>query len=235
MTSFTPDSPRGAQEGGPEGAVLGVAHGEAEDFPVAGAGHPGGHHDGFGHHPGAFVGFDVGGVEEHVGELDVVQGPVAELGHHHVELAADAAHLTFGDPRLDPQGLDQVVDLAGRHSVDVGLHDHRPQRLVDPPAGFEQGREEAALAELGDLQVHVPGLRRQQPGPVAVAVRGAALGALVRGSANLLGRLQVDQGLEHYLHRLAHEIEIAARTQRVEQLGRGKTGQGPSALATSCA
>ena len=31
----------------------------------------------------------------------------------------------------------------------VGLHDHRPQRPVDPPTRLEQRRKEAALAKLG--------------------------------------------------------------------------------------
>jgi len=35
-------------------------------------------------------------------------------------------------------GLDQVVDLPRRHPVQVGLHDHREQRLVHPPASLQQ-------------------------------------------------------------------------------------------------
>jgi hypothetical protein len=126
----------------------------------------------------------------------VTERPVPELGHHRVELAADAGHLTLKDPRLDPEGLDQVVDLAGRHTMHVGLHDHRPQRLVDPPAGFEQGREEAALAELGDLQIDVSRLGRQQPGAAAVAVGGPGLAPLIAAGADQLRRRQIDQRLQ---------------------------------------
>jgi hypothetical protein len=43
-----------------------------------------------------------------------------------IELAADARDLRVADPDVDAQGLDEVVDLAGRDAVDVGLHHHRP-------------------------------------------------------------------------------------------------------------
>ena len=63
-------------------------------------------------------------------------------------------------PAFDPEGLDQVVDRPGGDPVDVGLHDHGVEGLVDAPAGLEDGGEEAALAELGDGQLHVAGLGR---------------------------------------------------------------------------
>ncbi|MEV6011273.1 hypothetical protein AB0M29_31210 [Streptomyces sp. NPDC051976] len=37
--------------------------------------------------------------------------------------------------------------------MDVGLHDHGEEGLVDPAAAFQQAREEAARAELGYYQV----------------------------------------------------------------------------------
>ncbi len=63
------------------------------------------------------------------------------------------------------------------------------------PAWLQQRREEAAVAELGDGQLDVAGLGRQQPGAAAVAVGGAAVGALVAAGADLLGRLQIDERL----------------------------------------
>ena len=59
--------------------------------------------------------------------------PVAERVDLDVEAGADPRHLRLGDPRVDPQRLDEVVDGAGRDPFDVGLHDHRVQRLIDPP------------------------------------------------------------------------------------------------------
>jgi hypothetical protein len=49
-----------------------------------------------------------------------------------------------------PPRLDQVVDPCGRHPVQIGLHHHREQRMVDPPSALEQDGEEAAGAQLGD-------------------------------------------------------------------------------------
>ena len=54
--------------------------------------------------------------------------------------------------------LDEPVDLARGYAVDVGLHDHRPQRLVDASARLEQGREEGTLADLRDVQLDITGL-----------------------------------------------------------------------------
>ena len=76
MTRRTPaesPGPQGAQELGPKGPVLGVADGTAEHLPVAVHGHPGGHHHGPGDHLVVDPALQVGGVQEHVGELDVVE------------------------------------------------------------------------------------------------------------------------------------------------------------------
>jgi len=172
------------------------------------------------------VGLDVGGVEEDVGELDVVQPAPSELLHGSVEVGADAAHLALGHPGVDAERGDEVVDLASGHPVHEGLHDHRPQRSVDAPAGLQQGGEEAAGAQLGNGQLHVAGLGRQQPGAAAVAMGGAGVVALVAGGADLLAGLQVDEGLEDELHRLAHEVEVSAGAERVEQVGQGRLVKG---------
>ena len=55
---------------------------------VAIGGDPGCHDDGFGHHPGPVVGLDVGGVHEDIGELDVIEASLPELGDGTVELVA---------------------------------------------------------------------------------------------------------------------------------------------------
>ena len=156
----------------------------------------------------------------------MIEAAIPELGHRLVQLGADAADLALGHAGVDAQGSDQVVDLAGRHPVHEGLHDHRPQSPVDAPAGLQQGREEAAVAQLGDGQLDVAGLGRQQPHPVAVALVGAGVGALVAGGADHLGGLQVDEGLEHELHRLAHEVQVAARAEGVEKFGQGRLVEG---------
>ena len=67
-----------------------------------------------------------------------------------------------------PHRLNQIVDRAGRHALDVGLLDHRSQRLLGHPPRLQEAGEVAPLPQLRDLQLDRagPGL----PGPVAVAV-----------------------------------------------------------------
>ena len=126
-------------------------------------GDPGGDHD---RHRGDLRGLvadvQIGGVQIDVGELDVIETAGAERADDLVEPGADPRHLRLGDPRVDTQRGDQVIDRAGRHAGDVGLHHHRVQRLVDPPARLEDRREERALAQLGDAQLDIAGLGRQQ-------------------------------------------------------------------------
>ena len=110
-----PGQPTGlqaAQELGPEGAVLGVADGEAEDLAAAVTAHPGGDHHGLGGHPAIGSGLAVGGVHDHIREHLTGQRPIPEDGHLAVEVGADAADLALADAAVSPQGADQVVDLA---------------------------------------------------------------------------------------------------------------------------
>ena len=152
---------------------------DTKDFAVTVAGHAGSHYHRLGHDPASGAGLDVGGVEEHVGEFDVVQRPVPERREGHTELSADPGHLGLADPRCCTQRGDEVIDLAGRDPMDVGLHHHRVEGGIDLTAPIEDGREEAAMAELRNRQVHIPGLRRQQAGPAAVALVGSRVGPLM--------------------------------------------------------
>ena len=81
----------------------------------------------------------------------------------------------LAEPELHAHRLDQVVDAAGRHSLDVGLDHHRIQRLVDATAGLQDRREERPLAQLRDPQLDVTGLGCDQP-------RRAPLRSVVRDS-----------------------------------------------------
>ena len=69
-----------AQEAGPEGLVLAVTDVEAEDLTGALGADPGGHDDRPGDDlaEGVVPDGHVGGVQVHVGEGDVAEGPVAE-------------------------------------------------------------------------------------------------------------------------------------------------------------
>jgi hypothetical protein len=66
-----------------------------------------------------------------------------------VQTGADPGDLGLGDPRVDAHRLDQVVDAASRDALDVGLHHHRVQGLVDAAAGLEDHREDDPLRSLG--------------------------------------------------------------------------------------
>ncbi len=208
--------PQGAQEGRPEGPILGVTDREAEDLTVTLGGDPGGDDDGLGHDRAAVVGLDIGGVEEEVREADMVEASLAEGAHDRIELGADPRHFALADPGLDAQGGDEVIDLARADPVDVGLHDDRPQCPVDAPAGFEQGWEEGALAELGDAQLDIAGLGRQQACATAVAMGRALLAALVAASADGLAGFELDELLEDEAHGLAQRVGTVTGTDGIE-------------------
>ena len=72
-----------------------------------------------------------------------VQRPLQEGLDLGIEPLADAAHLRAQDAGLQADRGDQGVHLAGGDAFDPGLHDHRVERLIDPPPGLEDRREEA--------------------------------------------------------------------------------------------
>jgi hypothetical protein len=215
-----------AQERGPEGAVLAVADVQAQHLPTAISGHPGGDHHRPGDDPAVHAGLEVGGVNEHIREAGVGQGAGPERGHLGVELGADPGDLALGDPAVDAQGLDQVVDLAGGGAVRIGLHDHRQQGPVDAPTGLQQRREERPLSEFGDAQLDVAGLGRQQPRSGPVAMGGALLAALIGPSADVLGGLGIDQRLQHQSEPFADDVQVTASAQCIQQLGQGRLAEG---------
>ena len=98
--------------------------------------------------------------------------------------------------------------------------------MIDAAARLEDRREEAAFAQLGDAQLDVAGLCRQQPRPGPVAVGHPGVGALVTAGADLLGRLQFDQLLQHEPDRVTDEIDTFAGAERVQQFRHDRLGQG---------
>jgi hypothetical protein len=175
---------------------------------------------------------EVGGVEADIRELDMAQGAVLEGRALHIEAGADPRYLRAGDPRADPQRLDQVIHTARRDALHIRLGDHRVQGLIDPPARLEQTREERPRPQLGDLQLHVPGLGGQQPRPVPVALRGSRLAALVALGADRLGRFGLDQLPEDQTDRLADQVDPLPRPEHLQQLGQGRIIKGHRRLLT---
>ncbi len=108
-----------------------------------------------------------------------IEAARAERADGLIQPSTDPCCLRRGVPRVDTQRGDQVVDGAGRHPGDVGLDHHRRQRLVDPPAGLEDAREERTLARLRDAQLDVTGLGRHQTWPGAVAFGDTGVDAFI--------------------------------------------------------
>ena len=88
---------------------------------------------------------------------------VAELGDLLVEADADARHLRFGDTRIGTECFHEVVNFAGRDTVQIRLHDHGEQGLVDATATLQQGREERALPQLRNRKLQIAGVCGQRP------------------------------------------------------------------------
>jgi hypothetical protein len=78
--------------------------------------------------------------------------------------------------------------------VQVGLHHHREQRLIDPPAPFQQRGKNDPARNLGIRSSKSPAVV-QQPGPVSVALGQSGIGALMWGGAKHVRELGFDQGL----------------------------------------
>ena len=85
--------------------------------------------------------------------------------------------------------------------MQIGFHHDGEQRLVDPPAAFQQSGEERACSQLRDPQLKFPSRRGQHPSSGAVPVGGAILGAFERSSVDERGRFRVDQLLVQGLGR----------------------------------
>src|SRR5438874_9274565 len=75
-----------------------------------------------------------------------------------------------------------------RSSTELGLLHHCRQRLLGQPARFQEAREVAAFAQLGDAQLHCAGARLPRPVAVAVALGDPLRTALAMGK---LGGLHV--------------------------------------------
>ena len=209
VTSWTPPRPRAfserrnAVQNAPSSLIADL---EAEDLTPAVGGDAGGDHHRLGDHPAVDPGLAVGGVEEHIGVGDLGQRPVPERADLLIEVRTDPGDLGLGDPGVRTQRLDEVIDLPRRNPVQVGLHDHREQRLVDPSATFEQAGEERPGAQLGDPQLQVTRGRGQRPRPGSVALRSAPLAAFPGASADHSGELGVDQRLVDRLSRSADPV-----------------------------
>ncbi|GAB2568827.1 hypothetical protein GCM10027033_26600 [Leucobacter ruminantium] len=123
---------------------------ETEDLPAPVCCDADGNDNGLGDDPATNPGLAVGCVEEHVRVALIGEGPVAERGDILIEVLADTGHLRFRDPGVCAECFHEIIDLPGRDTMNVGLHHHREQGLVDAAASLQQGREEGALPQFRD-------------------------------------------------------------------------------------
>ena len=110
----------------------------------------------------------IGRIQPEIGPL-ALQRPVEEALYLVVDLAAQPGDLALGDAR-HPHRLHQVVDRAGGYALDVGLLDHRRQRLLGHPPRLQEAGEVTPLPQLRDLQRDRAGAGLPAPLAVAVAV-----------------------------------------------------------------
>jgi hypothetical protein len=204
-----------AQKPCPEGLVLTWTAVHAEHPALTLGRDADRHHARNRHHPVELSYFVEGRIEDHIGAL-VLDWAGAKRINLVVERLAQPADLGLRDA-VDPQRLDEIIDLARAHALDVGLDHDRVQRSLGAPTRLEQAREIGAARDLGDLELDgadpsVPGA-----GPVAVSIGAAVRAALVGQSADL----RADLGLHHRLgedpHTLAQGVDVILLEQLADE------------------
>ena len=195
-----------AEEVGPERLGLGLADIDREDLAAARLMDAVRDHQRLVDHAAAVADLLDLRVQEQV-RVAALQRPRPERLDVLIQRAADAADLALADPQAE--ALDQLVDAPRRDAADVGLLHDGQQRLLGTPARLQNAREVAALADLGDLQLDLPGARVPPPRPIAVAMRRPVLGpALAALGADQLGHLELHHLRRDGLDRLADHVGV---------------------------
>ena len=116
------------------------------------------------------------GVEGDVRVRAHIKRPGAEVLDDLVKALGEPRDLALAHP-LDAELLHQLLDPAGGDAGEVGVGDHRHERLLRPAARLQKPvREVAALAQLRDGE-----LDRADPGvPIALPVAVTAVDPLRR-------------------------------------------------------
>jgi hypothetical protein len=123
---------------------------------------------------------------------------------------------------VQPQLLDQPVDLAGGDPVDIGLLDHRDQGLFGPPARLQKRREVTTLPQPGDGQLQLPNPGVPTARPIAIALGLAALrGALTKLGAGQHTDLGLHQLSDQPGHAVAQHISVLIGHELVDQVSSG--------------
>ena len=133
---------QGAQKRRPEGAIFAGTHIEAQDLSFAGSClYPYGYDHRCGGHPAILAALDVSGVDPDVG-IGTFERSVTEAFDLLVELLAQLGDPALGDA-LHPQGLHQLVHLAGGDAVHVRFLNDRCQGPLGLPTRLQERGEVA--------------------------------------------------------------------------------------------
>ncbi len=145
-------------------------------------------------------------VQRHVRVRGAVQGAGAELLDDLVEALGEPRDLALGHP-LHPELLHELLHPPGRHAGEVGVGDHRHERLLRTPARLQQPiREVRALPELRHRELDRPDPRIPRPLPVPVTAVDPLKAPLTPpGTANRVG-VRAHHPLGHLLHHRPQQI-----------------------------
>ena len=101
--------------------------------------------------------------------------------------------------------------------MDVGLLDHRRQRLLGHPPRLEEAGEVRAPPQLRDAQLHRSGPRLPVPVAVAVALDQPLRALLAPGRAGQAAHLQLHQPLGGEADHLAQQIGVGGLLDQAAQ------------------
>jgi len=195
-----------SEELDPERAGLDLADIQADHLAHPGLVHRVRHDDCLGDDAAVIADLDLFGVQPQV-RVGALQRSLPERLDPLVESSAHDADAVLGHP-VDPQLLDQPVDLPGRDPVHIGLEHDRHDRLLRAPARLQEQREVRRTRPLlGDQQLELadPGLPR--PRAIPIAMRAPNLRRhLTQPSTNLSRDLALHQLASDQHDRFANEI-----------------------------
>jgi hypothetical protein len=143
-----------------------------------------------------------------------LQRPVEEGVHALVDVLAQLRDRALADPG-QAHRLDQLVHAPGGDAADPRLLDDGDERLLAHLPGLEEGREVAALAELGDAQLQGPEPGVERALAVAVAPVQPLRGALVPARADQSLHVRLHEELQHGLGDGAQEVGIPGLLQQL--------------------
>ena len=207
---------QGAQEQHPEGLGLDLTDIQADHLPATGLMDRVRDHQRLRVHMATVADLDDLRVQPQI-RMRALQRPLAERLDLIVQRPAHRADAVLAHA-MDAELLDEPVDLARRHAVDVGLHHDRHDRLLTTPPRLKKRREVRARPLLGDLQLDLTDPRLPPTRPVAVAMRHPIGGHLAMPGTDLRRDLGVHQLRCDHRHRLLEEIAVLIKQGPANEL-----------------